>query len=48
MGRLVNVFDGDNVRQGLYRDLSFSPEGRAEYPRRISGMIRLFSDAGVI
>ena len=45
MGRLVNVIDGDNVRQGVCRDLSFSPEGRVEKLRRISEMIRLFLDA---
>ena len=48
MGKLVYVFDGDNVRQGLCRDLSFSPEGRAENLRRISEMIKLFLDAGII
>ena len=48
MGRLVKVIDGDNVRQGVCRDLSFSPEGRAENLRRISEMIRLFLDAGII
>ncbi|WP_245590033.1 adenylyl-sulfate kinase [Desulfonatronum lacustre] len=32
--RLTYVFDGDNVRQGLCSDLSFSPEGRAENLRR--------------
>lgn len=48
LGRLTYVFDGDNVRQGLCRDLSFSPEGRAENLRRISEMIRLFLDAGII
>ena len=48
MGRLTYVFDGDNVRHGLCRDLSFSPEGRAENLRRISEMTRLFLDAGVI
>ncbi|SMP63137.1 adenylylsulfate kinase [Desulfonatronum zhilinae] len=48
LGKLTYVFDGDNVRQGLCRDLSFSPEGRAENLRRISEMIRLFLDAGII
>lgn len=47
-GRLTYVFDGDNVRHGLCRDLSFSPEGRAENLRRIAEMIRLFLDAGII
>jgi adenylylsulfate kinase len=47
-GRLTYVFDGDNVRQGLYSDLSFSPEGRAENLRRISEMVNLFLDAGIL
>ncbi len=41
------VFDGDNVRKGLCRDLSFSPEGRSENLRRIGEMSRLFTDAGI-
>jgi len=48
LGKLTYVFDGDNVRQGLCRDLSFSPEGRTENNRRIAEMIKLFLDAGVI
>ncbi|WP_035243761.1 adenylyl-sulfate kinase [Desulfonatronovibrio hydrogenovorans] len=48
LGRLTYVFDGDNVRQGLCSDLSFSPEGRAENLRRISEMVKLFLDAGII
>ena len=48
MGLLTYVFDGDNVRQGLCSDLSFSPEGRAENLRRISEMVKLFLDAGLI
>lgn len=48
MGRLTYVFDGDNVRQGLCSDLSFSSEGRAENLRRISEMVKLFLDAGLI
>ncbi len=42
------VFDGDNVRHGLCRDLSFSPEGRAENLRRIGEMVKLFLDAGLL
>lgn len=47
-GKLTYVFDGDNVRQGLCGDLSFSPEGRAENLRRIAEMTKLFLDAGII
>ncbi len=42
------VFDGDNVRHGLCKDLSFSPEGRAENLRRIGEMVKLFLDAGIL
>lgn len=42
------TFDGDNVRQGLCGDLSFSPEGRSENLRRIGEMVKLFLDAGTI
>lgn len=42
------VFDGDNVRHGLCRDLGFSLEDRSENLRRIAEMIHLFIDAGVI
>lgn len=48
MSKLTYVFDGDNVRQGLCRDLNFSPKDRTENLRRISEMIRLFLDAGII
>ena len=42
------VLDGDNVRHGLCSDLTFSPEDRAENIRRISEMVKLFVDAGII
>jgi adenylylsulfate kinase len=42
------VFDGDNVRNGLCADLGFSPAERRENLRRISEMVRLFLDAGII
>ena len=48
LGMRTYTFDGDNVRQGLCADLSFSPEGRAENLRRIGEMVRLFLDAGTI
>lgn len=46
LGFQVYVFDGDNVRQGLCSDLSFSREGRAENVRRIVEVVKLFADAG--
>ena len=48
MGCSTYVFDGDNVRHGLCRDLSFSPADRSENLRRIGEMARLFVDAGII
>ncbi len=42
------VFDGDNVRHGLCRDLGFSVDDRTENIRRIGEMAKLFVDAGVI
>jgi adenylylsulfate kinase len=42
------VLDGDNVRQGLNRDLGFSPADRTENIRRIAEVARLFNDAGMI
>jgi len=48
MGCRTYVFDGDNVRHGLCRDLGFSPEDRGENLRRIAEMVHLFIDAGVI
>ncbi|MBU4034737.1 MAG: adenylyl-sulfate kinase [Proteobacteria bacterium] len=48
MGANTYVFDGDNVRHGLCRDLGFSREERSENIRRIAEMVKLFLDAGII
>ena len=40
------TLDGDNVRKGLNKDLSFSPEDRSENNRRIGELANLFVDAG--
>ncbi|MEW6600606.1 MAG: adenylyl-sulfate kinase [Nitrospirota bacterium] len=48
MGCRTFVFDGDNVRHGLNRNLGFSREDRKENIRRIGEMCRLFIEAGVI
>ncbi len=48
MGCRTYVFDGDNVRHGLCRDLGFSETDRRENLRRIAEMVHLFIDAGVI
>ncbi|CAA7387826.1 unnamed protein product [Spirodela intermedia] len=47
-GCLSYVLDGDNVRHGLNKDLSFKPEDRAENIRRIGEVAKLFADAGII
>jgi bifunctional enzyme CysN/CysC len=47
-GRHVYVLDGDNLRFGLNRDLSFSPLDRSENVRRIAEVARLLNDAGAI
>ncbi|MBU0484159.1 MAG: adenylyl-sulfate kinase [Proteobacteria bacterium] len=48
MGCRTFVFDGDNVRHGLCRDLSFKIEDRSENIRRIAEMVKLFLEAGII
>ncbi len=42
------VLDGDNVRQGLCKDLGFSIEDREENIRRIGEVSKLLMEAGVI
>lgn len=40
--------DGDNVRTGINKNLSFSPEDRSENLRRIGEIAKLFIDAGIV
>lgn len=40
--------DGDNIRQGINKDLSFAPEDRTENIRRIAEIGHLMVDAGVL
>jgi len=47
-GRHVYVLDGDNLRLGLNRDLTFSKGDRSENIRRAAEVARLFNDAGTI
>ncbi len=47
-GRHTYLLDGDNVRQGLCKDLGFSDKDREENIRRIAEVARLFVDAGLI
>ena len=40
--------DGDNIRQGINKDLGFSAEHRTENIRRIAEVAHLFVDAGLV
>ncbi len=42
------LLDGDNIREGLNKDLGFSKEDREENIRRIAQVAKLFVDAGII
>lgn len=42
------VLDGDNIRNGLNSDLSFSDDDRSENIRRISEVSKLFVDNGTV
>lgn len=42
------TLDGDNIRQGINKDLGFSPADRTENIRRIAEIAHLMVDAGVI
>jgi len=48
LGKKTYILDGDNIRMGLNKDLSFSPEDRKENIRRISEVAKLFADSGTI
>jgi len=47
-GLSTYILDGDNIRQGINKDLSFSPEDRTENIRRIAEISNLMLDAGVL
>ncbi len=42
------ILDGDNIRQGINKDLSFAPKDRSENIRRIAEVSNLMIDAGVV
>lgn len=42
------VLDGDNVRSGINKGLTFSPTDRSENNRRIGELAKLFVDAGMV
>ena len=47
-GKRTYVLDGDNVRQGLNKDLGFTDADRVENIRRIAEVAKLMMDAGMI
>jgi len=48
MGYHTYLLDGDNIRQGINKDLGFGKEDREENIRRVSEISKLFVDAGII
>jgi bifunctional enzyme CysN/CysC len=47
-GKRTYILDGDNVRQGLNKDLGFTDADRVENIRRIAEVAKLMMDAGMI
>ncbi|AMV39797.1 sulfate adenylyltransferase subunit CysN [Planctomyces sp. SH-PL62] len=47
-GRAVTVLYGQNMRQGLNRDLGFTADDRSENLRRSAEVAKLLNDAGII
>ena len=47
-GHRTYILDGDNVRQGLNKDLGFTDADRVENIRRIAEVAKLMMDAGMI
>ena len=48
MGRTACVLDGQNMRQGISRDLGFTAADRSENLRRASEVARMMNNAGMI
>jgi bifunctional enzyme CysN/CysC len=47
-GKRTYILDGDNIRQGLNKDLGFTDADRVENIRRITEVAKLMMDAGLI
>jgi bifunctional enzyme CysN/CysC len=47
-GKRTYILDGDNVRQGLNKDLSFADADRVENIRRVAEVAKLMMDAGLV
>ena len=48
LGYKTYLLDGDNIRTGLNKDLTFTDEGRVENIRRIGEVAKLMLDAGLV
>jgi adenylylsulfate kinase len=48
MGVHTYPLDGDNIRDGINKNLSFSAEDREENIRRVAEIAKLFVDAGIV
>lgn len=48
LGIKTYTLDGDNIRKGINKDLTFSPEDRTENIRRIAETANLMIDAGIV
>ena len=47
-GIVTQILDGDNIRSGLNKNLSFSAEDRVENIRRIAEVAKLFANCGLV
>ncbi|MGC8865766.1 MAG: adenylyl-sulfate kinase [Bacteroidales bacterium] len=47
-GFVVQLFDGDNIRSGINKDLGFTLDDRRENLRRVAEINRLFLNSGII
>ena len=47
-GKRTYILDGDNIRQGLNKDLGFTDSDRVENVRRVAEVAKLMMDAGLI
>jgi bifunctional enzyme CysN/CysC len=47
-GKRTYILDGDNIRQGLNKDLGFTDSDRVENIRRVAEVAKLMMDAGLI
>lgn len=47
-GKRTYILDGDNIRQGLNKDLGFTDTDRVENIRRVAEVAKLMMDAGLV